>query len=86
VDRPALPPEAARQLEMLKVVPFETEKRSRSFVLTASLVSLPLFAGIFYMLYRLLSRHSPALAMVVLVAGAGFVLYLATAALRSRSR
>ena len=71
---------------MMKVVPFGPEKRSRSLVAAASLISLPLFAGIFYMIYRLLSRYSAPVATLVLIAGAGFLLYLAVAALRSKSR
>jgi hypothetical protein len=86
VDRPDLPPEAARQLEMMKVVPLGREKRSRSLRAAVSLISLPLFAGIFYMIYRLLTRYSGPVATLVLVAGAGFVLYLAVAALRSKTR
>ncbi len=86
VERPDLPADAMRQLEMMKVVPMDREKRSHSLLLTASLISLPLFAGIFYMLYRLLARYSPPIAMLVLIGGAGFILYLAVAALRSRSR
>lgn len=88
VDPPDLPPEAARQLEMMKLVPMDAEKRSRSrsLLLVASLVSLPLFAGIFYMLYRLLSRYSAPIASLVLIGGAAFILYLAVAAFRSQAR
>ncbi len=76
VDRPGLPPEAARQLEMMKVVPLEKERRSRSFVQQVTWLSLPLFAVIFYLLYRLLQRYVPSVALLVLVAGAGFLAYL----------
>ncbi len=76
VERPALTPEAARQLEMLKVLPSEPARRSRSLLVAASLASLPVFAIVFYMLHGLIARYSPAAALLVSVAGAGFLLYL----------
>ena len=86
IERPGLPPDAARQLELLKVVPLDRPRRSRSIVAALSLLSLPVFCAIFYLLYRLLSRHSGAAAVLVVVAGAGFVLYLLYAAFRSSAR
>ena len=86
IDRPALPPDAARQLELLKVVPMEQPRRSRSLLAVVSLVSIPVFAGIFYLLYRVLARYSSALSGFVLFAGAAFLLYLGYSALRSGAR
>lgn len=76
VERPAITPEAARQLEMLKVVSLDAVKKPRSVLLVIGLVSVPVFAVLFYMLYSVLRRYSPALAPLILVGGAGFLLYL----------
>jgi len=84
VERPAVPPEATRQLEMMKVVSFEKEPRSRSFGAVLGLLSLPFFAVIFYLLYGMVARTSPASAVLVVVAGLGFVGYLAWTFFRSR--
>ncbi len=75
VERPGLPPEAARQIELMKVAPFGAERRPRPLLAAASLLSLPVFAGIFYLLYALVARYSPSSATLVLVAGAGFLIY-----------
>src|SRR5215831_18247078 len=76
IDRPAVPPEATKQLEMMKVVPFEKGK-SRSFSAVFGLLSLPVFAVIFYLLYGLVARTSPASAVLVVLAGLAFLGYLA---------
>jgi hypothetical protein len=76
VDRPSLPPDAARQLELMKVVPFTKEKGPRSVFVLAILLALPAFGAIFFMLYRIVTRYAPSIAILVLVAGAGFLGYL----------
>ncbi len=75
IDRPRLPPEATRQLEMMKVVSFD-KKRPRSVLQVVTLLSLPVFAAVFYLSYLLLQRYIPGFAMLVLVAGAGVLAYL----------
>lgn len=65
LDRPPVPPDAARQLEMLKYVEIDAKKpNNRRIGLFLVGLSLPVFVGIFYLLYRLLSHWLP---------GAGFV-------------
>lgn len=86
-DRPTVPPDAMRQLELMKVVPFDKPARPRNLMLAAAFLSLPIFAGIFFMIYRLIMRYSPAGAVLVAVGGVGFLVYLVWSALRaSRSR
>lgn len=75
IERPSIPPEAARQLEMMKLVPLEKEKKPR-FVMGLALLSIPIFGTIFFLLYSLVRRYSPASAVLVLVAGFGFLAYL----------
>jgi hypothetical protein len=74
VERPGLPADAARQLEVMKVIPLE--KKGRSPAMLLGLLSVPVFAVLFYLLYRIVARYSAPSAMLVLVAGAGFIAYL----------
>ncbi|HYR46643.1 MAG TPA: hypothetical protein VER78_06525 [Thermoanaerobaculia bacterium] len=76
VERPAIPPEAAKQLEMLKVVRLDAAKKPRSLLLALGLLSVPVFAVLFYLLFALVRRYSAALAPLILLAGAGFLAYL----------
>jgi hypothetical protein len=86
VERPDIPPEASRQLELMKIVPVEKTGAPRSLAVGAGLLSLPIFAAIFYLLYRLVARSSSATAVLVLIAGVGFVGYLGWAFYRSSRR
>lgn len=74
VERPNLPPEASRQLEMMKVIPMERPKRSVAAIF--GLLALPVFAVVFYLLYRLVERRSASGAVLVALAGIGFLAYL----------
>ena len=84
VERPALPTDLSKKLELMKVVPIESGRKSRSLVTVIGLLSLPLFAAIFYLLYTMVRRMSPGTSVVVLLAGAGFVGYLAWIFARAR--
>jgi len=68
VERPAIPPEAARKLEMMKVLP--TERPRRSAGAWFGLLAIPVFAALFYMTYRIVAHYSPSSAVLILVAGA----------------
>jgi hypothetical protein len=84
VDRPAIPPDAARKLEMMKVVPLEGTARARSLPALVGLLSLPVFGVLFYMLYALVRRIMPAASGIVLVIEAGILGYLAWAFYKAR--
>ena len=84
VERPALPTDLSKKLELMKVVPIEAGRKSRSLVTVIGLLSLPLFAAIFYLLYTMVRRMSPGTSLVVLLAGAAFVGYLAWIFARAR--
>ena len=64
----------AVELEMMKVIPIE--KKGGSPAMLLGLLSVPVFAVLFYLLYRIVARYSAGSAMLVLVAGAGFIGYL----------
>ena len=76
VDRPEIPASAAKQLEMMKVIPMEGGKKGRGVALLAGL-SIPIFAGLFSLIYRILGRYSATTANLILVVGVGFLAYLA---------
>lgn len=84
VERPDVPPEATRQLEMMKVVSFDKAPKARTVGVWFGLLSLPIFAAIFYLLYGLVSRASPTAGGLVVAAGLGFLAFLAWTFLRSR--
>ena len=84
VDRPAIPPDAARKLEMMKVLPLEKTARARSLPAWIGLLSLPVFAVLFYMLFALVRRYMPGAAGIVLAVEAGILGYLAWTFYRAR--
>ncbi len=84
VERPGLPPDLSRKLEMMKIVPAGAPKKSRSLVTVAGALSVPIFGVIFYLLYTLVRRLSPTTAFLVLAGGAGFLAYLAWIFYRAR--
>ncbi len=77
VERPGISPDAARKLEMMKVVPLDGRASVPSLPMLIGLLSLPIFAVLFYFLSALLRRYSAVAATAVLVAGVGFLGYLA---------
>jgi len=76
VERPAIPADAAKQLEMLKVIPMDRAKRGGGMAILGGL-SLPIFAGLFYMIYRIVARYSQPMSALVLVGGASILGYIA---------
>lgn len=87
VERPAIPHDAARQLELLKVLPFEGNKRrpGRALLFAAGF-SVAAFAGIFALLFLMLRRQMPSLAAPVLLVGVVFIGYLVWIFSRARRR
>lgn len=77
VERPPVSSNAAKQLEMLRHVEIGARPKQTSTVTTALvLFTLPVFAGIFYMIYRLVSRTFPSFAFLVVIAGVAFLGYV----------
>ncbi len=77
VERPPLPADVSKKLEMMKVVPSQAPRQSRNFMAIAGIVSIPIFGAIFYLTYKMLRQLSPASSLLVLVGGIGVVAYLA---------
>jgi hypothetical protein len=77
VERPPLPADLSKKLELMKVVPVDKKKAKRPLLAIAGLVSVPIFAAIFYLTFTLLRRLSPTAGLLVLLGGAGVLGYLA---------
>ena len=82
VNRPAIPVDAARQLEVMKILPWEGKRKPRPALLLAAGVSFAAFATIFVLLFLLMRRYMPSISILVLVVGALVLGYLTTAFLR----
>ncbi len=88
VERPAIPSEAAKQLELMKFLPGDVRvtPRSRRAIALAGALSLTAFAVVFVLVYLLLKRSAPPASGFVLVFGGAFVGYLAWVFLRAYRR
>lgn len=86
VDRPAIPPDAARKLEMMKVVPMNGAGKGRSLPALIGMLSVPVFAVVFYLVSTLVRRYSPLAASGILAAGAAFLGYLVWSIQKLRKR
>jgi hypothetical protein len=86
IDRPAIPIDAARQLEVMKVLPWEAKKKPRPVLLLAAGFSFAVFATVFVLLFRVMQQSMPSLGILVLIVGAVFLGYVATAFLRAYRR
>ena len=84
IERPALPVDVSKKLEMMKVVPQEPVKRSRSLVTIAGILSIPIFAAVFYLTWTLIRQLSPASGVMIGIAGVGVVAYLVWTVLKAR--
>ena len=76
IERPALPVDVSKKLEMMKVIPQEAVKKSRSLVTIAGILSIPIFAAVFYLTWTLVRQLSPASGVLIGIAGIGVVGYL----------
>lgn len=83
IERPALPVDVSKKLEMMKVVPQKAGKKSRSLVTIAGLLSVPIFAAVFYLTWTLIRQLSPVSGLLIAIAGIGIVSYLIWKGVRS---
>jgi hypothetical protein len=84
VERPALPADVTKKLEMMKVVPSQAPRKSRNLMVVAGLVSIPIFGAIFYLTASMLRQLSPTSSFLILAAGIGVVAYLGWIFYRAR--
>ena len=76
VERPALPADVSKKLEMMRVVPMEAKKPARSIITLAGIASVPIFVGVFYLTWVLLRRISPVSGFLIVGAGVMVIGYL----------
>ena len=86
IERPAIPIDAARQLEVMKILPWEAKKKPSPALLLAAGFSFALFATIFVLLFRVMRRSMPSIGILVLIVGVLFLGYLVTAFRRAYRR
>ncbi len=84
VDRPELPADVTKKLQLMKVAPPRRSGGMRNFVAIAAAVSIPIFAVLFFMTYRVVQRFSPVAGLAVIVAGLGSIAYLVWVFFRAR--
>ena len=75
IERPPLPADLARKVEMLRI-PTGAPKKARSFMAIGAGVAVPIAGVLFYMLYSMIRQLSPAASILILIAGIGVVGYL----------
>jgi hypothetical protein len=70
----------------MKVLPSEKPSKSRTILFAMGLVTIPVFAILFYLMYSILSRYSPGSAWVVGLAALAFFGYLGWMTMRGKKR
>ena len=84
VERPALPADVSKKLELLRIVPTEKPKKPRALMATLGVLAVPVFVAIFYLAFTLVRQLSPTSAFLIVVVGLGAIVYVATVFFRSR--
>jgi hypothetical protein len=84
IERPPLPPDLSKKLELMRVVRSDAPRKSRTVMTIAGIVAVPIFGAIFYLAYTLIRQLSPGTSLLILVAGVGAIGYLASVFFRSR--
>lgn len=85
VERPPLPADLHKKLELMKIVPNEAPRKTRMAWAIAGGVALPVVIGILYLAYRLLRQVSPMSGFLIVIAGIAVVGYLGGVFFRSRN-
>ena len=87
VERPPLPTDLSKKLEMMRIVPSEAPRKKMKVAwAVAAGVAVPLLFVIFYLAYSLLRRLSPVSATLIVFVGIGAAGYFAYTFLKSREK
>jgi hypothetical protein len=88
VERPAIPSDAAKQLELMKFFPGDAKAtgRARPALILAGAISVVAFAVVFVLLFLIIRRSAPSFSAIVFVFGGGFLGYLGWVFLRAYRR
>lgn len=88
IERPPLPTDLSKRLELMRILPAEGARPRpirRMWAIGAGL-ALPILFILFYLAYRLLSQISGTSATLILLVGIGGVGYLVTSYVRARRK
>lgn len=86
VERPALPADLAKKVEMLRIQPSEAPRQARSVTAILGGFAVPVFAALFYLLFLMIKRMSMFAGVIVIIAGVGVIGYLITLIVNSRRK
>ncbi len=87
VERPPLPTDLSKKLEMMRIVPSEAPRKKMKVAwAVAAGVAVPLLFVIFYLAYSLLRRLSPVSATLIVFVGIGAAGYFGYTFLKSREK
>ena len=84
VERPPLPVEVSKKLQLLRVVPPDRPKKSRAVSAAMGLIAVPIFGAMFYLAYSLIRQLSPSSAILISVAGVVGIGYVVSVFFRRR--
>ena len=84
IERPVLPHDLSKKLEMMRVIPSGPPRKSRNLMAIAGVVAIPIFGALFYVAYSLIRQLSPGTSVLILMAGVGAIGYLVSVFVRAR--
>jgi hypothetical protein len=86
VERPALPPDLSKKLEVMRITATRPPRKSRVAWAIAAGIAVPLLIAIFYLAYLLLRRLSPVSSTLIVIVGIGTAGYFAGTFFRARNK
>lgn len=84
IERPVLPPDLSKKLELMRVIPSGPPRKSRAVMAIAGVIAIPIFGVLFYLAYTLIRQLSPGTSLLVAIAGVGAIAYLVSVFVRAR--
>ncbi len=83
-ERPALPADVSKKLELLRIVPTGKAKKPRALMATLAVLAVPVFVAILYVAFTLVRQLSPTSAFLIVIVSLGAIVYVASVFFRSR--
>ena len=76
VERPPLPTDLAKKMEMMRIVEAKAPKKTRTLTAIVGGLAVPVFVALFYLLYSMMKKLFPGGGLLVIVIGVGVIGYL----------
>jgi hypothetical protein len=87
VERPPLPTDLAKKMEMMRIVEAnKAPKKTRSLTAIVGGLAVPVFVALFYLIYTMMKKLFPGGGLLVIVIGVGVIGYLVAMFLRARNK